>query len=384
MVQARAKKSALQESITTPLVQLNDSSTTVTNNDFLPTFRSKPTGKLVSAAKKEINLDEVTKTGVITLGDIVLTIQNFEKLKGKISISTDKLWRLVIAKFTQKNSRGNPIDTLVSIHLKDEYATLFGYDVQERFTDTQEEAEKEATRIADVLRNARKKVNKDSNILYEMSATWEEKIKGKSKAFADIRLVQSIGIQGGYINIRLGEDFARYLIECTINQFPLVLLSIDERNGNAYSIGIKLQEHYSIIDNHIKRTEQLLKVKTLLGVTTLPTIEKCKTSRMSWSERIKEPFEKALDTLVDQGLLERYDYCYPDSGGEVLIDKDSKLLLEDYTSWENTVVSFKLKNPPDLQEAKAVRETKIEKAKKKKTTTSKKKKGGKQQQDETD
>ncbi len=383
MVQTRAKKNALQENITTPLVQLNDNNPTIGNKDLIPTFRSKPTGKLMNAVKAEINLDEVTKTGAIALGDVVLTIRNFESLKGAISVSTDKLLRLSIALFTQTNSKGNINDTLVSIPLKN-YASLCGYDVQERPGTTPEEIEKEALRISNVLRDVRKKVNKDLNILYEMSATWDEKINGKPSSFDDIRLVQSKGIKGGYINIRLGQDFAEYLGKCAINFFSLSLLSLDERNSNSYCIGLKIVEQYSIINNEMKGTSELLKVKTLLGVTSLPTIEKCKANRTSWVERIKEPFEKALEILIDQGVLEKWDYCYPSSGGEVLLDKDSALLVEDYTYWENTIVAFKLKNPLDRKEAVALRENRLKEAKKKKPSSSKKKNGGKQQQDETD
>ena len=362
MAKRKAPISVSQEQ-TTPLLQINSSIQNQKSSDFYPIYRSKPTGTLASAVgKAEINLDAITKKGIITLGDIVLTISNFDSLKGSISVSTDKLLRHSIATFTQRNSKGNLNDTLVSIPLK-EYALLCGYDVNERETNTEEEAEKEALRISNVLRDVRKKINKDLNILYEMSATWDEKINGKSSSFDDIRLVQSKGIRNGYINIRLGSDFAGYLVGCSINQFAVPLLSLDERNSNAYNIGIKMVEHYSIIDNHIKGTERLLRVKTLLGVTTLPTIEKCKQNRMSWIERIKEPLEKALDALKNQGLLDRYDYCYPDSGGDVLLDKDASLLLEEYSQWENTIIFFNFKNPPDLTEAKTTRQTKITKAK---------------------
>ena len=156
--------------------------------------------------------------------------------------------------------------------------------------------------------------------------------------------------------------FSEYLLKLPIGQLPVKLLGVDARSYNAYYIGLKLS-FYSSIDNNIYRgTNQILKVKTLLKCTDLPDISTVRKQRKSWEERIKEPLEKALDTLYSIGVIS--DWYYSKSKGVRLTDEEATTF--DYESWIETRVHFELANAPDQTERLERKAKRIEKAKEKK------------------
>ena len=165
--------------------------------------------------------------------------------------------------------------------------------------------------------------------------------------------------------------FSQYLIRLPLTQYSVALLSVDARNNNAYTMGLKMTEHFNLDNNHIVGTAQLLKVKTLLECIDLPTITKVREGRKSWEERIKEPFENSLDTLTQCGLLS--DWRYSHSKGLEMTDEEATSFTT-YEEWERTLVHFTLKDAPDHTarlEARA-EEKKARQARGKKKTTKKK------------
>ena len=244
------------------------------------------------------------------------------------------------------------------------------YDVEEHPTDNPEEAEKEALRAKRTLDNVRRKVKKDLELLYNASISWKEKIKGKDADFADVRILGGKGIKAGRINIEFSLSRAKYLIQLPLALYPPALLSLDERNNNAYNIGLKMAFHYSNDNNQIRGTAPLLKVKTLLECTNLPTISEVRTKERSWDERIKEPFEKALDALTGCGVLE--DWRYSHSKGEEMTDEEATS-FKNYEEWADRLVHFILRNAPRSAPRLRTREAekKARQAKTKRKTTKK-------------
>lgn len=318
------------------------------SSEFLPVLHGKAIDAISRMSGSKPTRNPLNNTGSIERGEVKLLIKSLDTLTGTLGISTHKLLSTAIARFTANNHTGRGKDrTLatakVSIPLKD-YALKCGYDVEEHPTDNPEEAEKEALRVKRTLDNVRRKVKKDLDLLYNASISWKEKVKGKDADFADVRILGGKGIKAGRINIEFSVSLAEYLILLPLTQYPPALLSLDERNINAYNIGLKMAFHYSNDNNQIRGTAQLLKVKTLLEYTNLPTISEVRTKEKSWEERIKEPFEKALDALTGRGLLE--DWRYSHSKGEEMTDEEATS-FKNYEEWADRLVHFILSNAPN-------------------------------------
>lgn len=336
---------------------------------FLPMLHGKATDAIATMAGEMVTENKLNNTGVIEAGEVKLVIEKFNELSGTLGVSTHKLLSTAVAGFTSLNHTGTSKRTAsfngVTIPLK-EYALRCGYDVEEHPTASPEEEKKEALRAKRQLDNARRKINKDLAIMYGASLTWSERVRGKQGDYIDMRIIGAKGVRNGNIQVYFSQHFAEYLIQLPLTQYPVALLGVDERNNNAYSMGLAMAEHYSMDNNHIKGTAQLLKVKTLLALTDLPSIEKVRALRVSWSGRIKEPFENSLDALTACGLLE--DWRYSKSKGEELTDEEAN--FTSYEEWEDTLVQFTLRNAPDHTarlEAR-VEERKARQAKRRKTT----------------
>ena len=119
--------------------------------------------------------------------------------------------------------------------------------------------------------------------------------------------------------------------------------------------------HY-FMDNNIKAgVNRVLTMGSLYDKTSLPSIEDVRKARHSWKERIQEPMNRALDHLLEIGLLEslEYDKTFPGS----------------FEEWETVRVDFALKDAPDRRaQLEEKKEQEEEKPKKPRRVARKKKK----------
>lgn len=345
---------------------------------YLPSVHGKATDAIAQMAGKKIEKDLIAQSGSIKSGEVRLIVREIDKLSGTLGVSTHKLLSTGIACFTKNNNTGlgnsKGIRALrVTFPLK-EYALACGYDVQTRPKETPEEAEKEAQRAENALKNARRKIKKDLQLLLASSLTWEEKVKGKAGDFDAVNLLGRAGLKNGEILMEFSASMGEYLVQLPLTQYPVALLGVDERNNNAYAMGLKMAEHCNMDSNQIRGTAHCLRVKTLLAVTNLPDPNSPAVKKVGWKARIKEPFETALDALTDT-LLESGDgWYYSHSKGERLTDKEAEE-FSSYEEWANTLVFFALKDAPDHTprlEARA-QEKKEQQARSRKKTGKKKK-----------
>ena len=324
------------------------------SSKYFPVLHGKAIDAIARMIGSKLTQNPLNNTGSIERGEVKLIIKSLDTLTGTLGVSAHKLLITAIARFTANNHTGRGKDRTfrdarASIPIK-EYASKCGYDVEEHTTDNPEEAEKEALRVKRTLDNARRKVQKDLELLYNASISWKEKVKGKDADFADVRILGGKGIKAGRINIEFSLSLAKYLIQLPLALYPPALLSLDERNNNAYNIGLKMAFHYSNDNNQIRGTAPLLKVKTLLECTNLPTISEVRTQEGSWRYRIKEPFETALDALTGCGVLE--DWRYSHSKGEEMTDEEATT-WGSFEEWADRLVHFILRNAPRLRTREA-------------------------------
>lgn len=311
-----------------------------------PTHRpipySKPTDALANMSQKYANINEISGEATIDRFSVQLRIEKFKERQATLGISTDKLLSTALAEFAQHNdfSRNNKTasNRRVVIPLR-EYASLLGYDVEEHETSTPEEAEKEKKRAKNQLDNARKKVKKDLDLLYNISFEWEEVIRGKVESFSSIRLLSAKEYKGGNFSMTFTPEIADHLVSRgLITQYNTGLLGVDERYPNAYRIMKKLEEHYNMDANQTNNRHDRIGIETLLKVTDLPSYEEVQAKdRGHWIDRIKEPLENNLDYLTKEHLLEDWEYTH--AKGVPLTEEEASTIT-DYLTFSNLYLRF--------------------------------------------
>lgn len=334
----------------------------------------KASAALARASKKRQQEDQITRLVSMTVNDV--TIRSSEPGLFALGIGAHKLLKTGEAELLQQNhysksKNAEPTTFRVAIPEYD-YMLALNDNMNERETNTPEEAQREKKRIDNLRKKLHKDIKKDLDTLYNASLDFKERIRGKEESFANVRLITSKGIISGMIYITFSPEYAGYICKLPLSKYPKALLKIDPRSNNAYSIGVKLAEHYNMDNNVKKGTESRLKVDTLLKCTDLKSIEEIRRSRNSWQQRIKEPFENALDQLT--GIIIK-DWEYTHSKG-VKLSKKEAYNITNFEDWENLYVDFVLLDPEDHTERRQRRQDEREERKQRRSKKPKKAKAG--------
>ena len=280
----------------------------------------------------------------IESGDFKVFIEKYSNKKS-LKVGVVKLLDILAIKLTKLNhykaKDANTLKRTVTFSL-DEYMTFLD--------------------IKDV-KDARKRLKEALDTLYSISLEWGEKSRGEVKNYTKMRICESQGINRGIASFTFTADMANYLNQSYVMQYPLELLAISERNPNAYPIARKLALHHSIDNNHKKGTANIISVAKLLeSAPEIPSIEVVRAGNQSWSDRIKDRLEKALDAIGHTISWE-----YSNSKGAPLTD--SQLDISDYETFIKLFVKFDIKGAPDPTE-------RLKKKKKEKIATTPKKAQG--------
>lgn len=331
---------------------------------FLPMVQGAATNRFRATATKNIVIDR-NGNAMIEEEGFKAFFKDYAKLKGGLSVGAKKMLDAGALALTAQNhfraKQGQHINTAVSIALE-EYGRLRGYEITPRQTSTPEEEEAEKKRLTNVMHEIRKRANAELALLYSLSLSWTE--PGKKQAnYADVRILQSKGIRGGYINMRFSEDIANYLTHAYIMQYPAALQAIDERNPRTYNVGWKLALHHSIDNNRARGTANIISVTSLLDACgDIPTFEEIQASkdRGHWEQRIKTPLEKALDAAQESKVILSWEYC---NGKGTPLD-DRQIAIPDYHTFIALYVHFEMMEEPDQSERLQRKAERIEAAKK--------------------
>lgn len=335
------------------------------DSSFLPMVQGAATNRLRVAATKNIVIDR-NGNAMIEEEGFKAFFKDYAKLKGGLSVGAKKMLDAGALALTAQNhfraKQGQHINTAVAIALE-EYGRLRGFDITPRQTSTPEEEEAEKKRLTNVMHEIRKRANAELALLYSLSLSWTE--PGKKQAdYTDVRILQSKGIRGGYINMRFSEDIANYLTHAYIMQYPTALQAIDERNPRTYNVGWKLALHHSMDNNRAKGTANIISVTSLLDACgDMPSFEDIQASknRGHWERLIKDPLEKALDAAQSSGVIVSWEYC--NSKGIPL--DDGQVTISDYQTFIALYVHFEMMEEPDQSERLQRKAERIEAAKKK-------------------
>ena len=274
---------------------------------------------------KPTSIKTITDNATIEKGDFKVFIEKYSNKK-TLKVGVVKLLDILAIKLTKLNhykaKDANTLKRTVTFSL-DEYMTFLD--------------------IKDV-KDARKRLKEALDTLYSISLEWGEKSRGEVKNYTKMRICEAQGINRGIVSFTFTKSMASYLNQAYIMQYPLDLLSISERNPNAYPIARKLALHHSIDNNHKKGTSNIISIAKLLEVAPeIPNIEAVRRVNGSWSERIRGSLEKALDTISDIIPWE-----YSNSKGAPLTD--SQLDISDYDTFIKLYIKFDILGAPDPTE----------------------------------
>ena len=275
------------------------------------------------------DIDPLTGAAMYRKGDLDLTIEHAEDVRADISVQTHKLFDVLVLALGAQNTYRCPKKkkkTQVAISL-DEYLALC--------------AKPRTKASKDELRKA---VSKDLDILYRISIEWYELRGGKTQHFLKMRLFDRIGIINGYIVVNFTSQMAEYLTHAYVTQYPLALLTVDGRQRAAYYAGKKLAYHYGLRQNQKKGSQNCISVSKLLeAIPEIPSIDVInKTDTGHWARRIRIPLERALNALIQKGVLTCWKYCL--SGKQEIPDFEKYSVS--YAEFNKLYIHFELKDYP--------------------------------------
>lgn len=261
-------------------------------------------------------IDAITGNATIERGSLKVFIDSYSDIKG-LRTSTLKLLDACTVLLTRQNSfrSDGPLNTVVEIPLE-RYMELCGIPLTKPSKD-----------------KTRRKVKEDLDTLYHVSLEWSEPSGKRTKDFAKMRICDKIAIIKGKICFSFSPAMAGYLTNAYVMQYPIELLKVDERNSNLYPLGRKLLLHNSIENNQRKGTANIISVKALLEVCPdIPHYDKVSKEGRQLDQRIKTPFEKALNAL------EFISWEYSNSKGIAL--NDAQIASASYADFENLYIKF--------------------------------------------
>lgn len=317
-------------------------------NECKKMYQGTATNKLATVDIRKMIVDNITGNATLEDNGLKIFFENHNKTKTNLRISTQKLLAVAIIKLTSNNKYKetdiNKINTLVSIPLK-EYATYLDYDVTLHVdeTSTDEEIEKEKSRVKNLMGKVRTRVKEDLETLDKIILSWVEPKKGKKGSdldYENIRILQKHGIKNGIVNLRFTQDIAFYLNNSYLTNYPTKLLALDERNPLVYQLGYKLVIHSNMENNIRLGTQNIIGVKSLIkNLGELRTLEEVNEKDQGhWERRIKNNLEKALDILQREEIISQWEY----SNTKGIPLRDEQIEINDYKTFEELYIHFEI------------------------------------------
>lgn len=307
---------------------------------FFLKAQSEYTRDLSYVSSKKGEVDSLYKDFKGDIVDLNILIEKYEHLKGTLGVTTSKLLNYITIIYTNtvnfKNARKTNYNPPISFTLE-EYANDIGKPLKNK----------------EQIKKFRQSVDQDLEILKALEITWNI-IKNKKQDKGSMKILEASNIRRRLkgekaseveVKVRPASTFSEALIHGNLTQYPKVLMKIDAREPNTYFIGTKLADHYSMDGNYNRGTHDRLKVKTLLKRTDLPDYEKLKDqNNRHWKQRIKKPFENALNNLINKyHYLKSWQYAH--ANGIPLTDDEVKN-IKAYDDFINLYILFKPVHEP--------------------------------------
>lgn len=200
------------------------------------------------------------------------------------------------------------------------------------------------------VKDTTRTLKKDLGLLNEI------KLKHTDKKYSLdlVRPFPEVKLERGRVKVGFSPSFANYLAKTTglLMNYPANLLKLKENNSNLYPLGYKLALYRSMDANIRRGKANVLSVEACLECCPgIPSIEDVRKKQNSPAKRIIEPFEKALDSLQEQGIINRWEYCQ--AKGEPLKDA----VVTDYNYFIGLYISYDVADYPIEEELPRIQAT---------------------------
>ena len=276
--------------------------------------QNSATNALTKIKPKEgvnVTVDMFTGIAEMKKGGLTVVMKQFREIN--IRTSAFMLYDFLVMRLTENGAK-SPV---ISVSL-DDYMNIRG------LQNTKE---------------AREQVKEDLETLYNISISFEEKRRGGSKSFHDLRVLSDKGIKNGIINISFGMGFYSMLVNCPVMPYCKEIFKLDtNKYRHAYALYGKIQEHKNM--NIGKKNENIISVKTLLDAASgIPTYDEVMKKNRAINENIIEPFQENMNALAP---MITWEYCNID--GTSLYNTNSEI---DYQTFINLNVRVTWLEYPD-------------------------------------
>ena len=286
---------------------------TVSRQDKLYTRHSETTDTLAAMNDGSRIIDKMDgDKAKFCRNGLQVNVIDYDKIKAKVNINVHKLLSYGIVLFTRRYGKRTNNKYDVSF-LLDDYIELTGGTIPD---DPEQRRRKR--------HEMQKRIKSELQLLQAIQI-----VNDQDKIYQSLSPVSFTRIKNGVVTIEFSQRFAEYLLNQNLTVIPAPLFRIAAWSRSAYAMGIKISEYYYL--NRFKKQACRLKVKNLLKVTDLPDYETVLKNGKSWKERIKLPFEKAMNELVIVGVLESWRY------------EDNKT-TERFYIFQDTLIIFNLAN----------------------------------------
>ena len=261
---------------------------------FLPMLQGPGTNRLTQLGTRQrpVPVDPITGTATISHNQITVSIDHLSQLAaGGPRVSAFKLFDLCAVALTAQNhyrGRGE-LQGTVTITL-DEYMEYFGLPATKPSRD-----------------RARRRLKEDLDLLFNMALAWKEERDGEIRDYKT-RVITAREIRNSRISVEFSPGMAAYLTDAYLTSYPKALFRTDERLPSSYHLGKKLSLHHFMENNQRRGTAGIISVKALLkAAPDIPSVEEVRQSGRQFDQRIRAPFEKALNNLSE--VLQSWEYC---------------------------------------------------------------------------
>lgn len=306
--------------------------------DLLLLAHGKATDTLPTISSRNAIVD-LTGRARLEKEDVQVFIENFKNSKSKLQVRANKLLTYGIVQFSRVNNRNTQSNTIrpaITFPLED-YARLIGLNID---PDPDADPEEEKKRIRRLLNDAQKKIKNDLELLHNVKISWSEQIKGKAQGFDQVSILSRVACKKGIVYMEFGYTMGQYLKAIPQSRYPVTQYRIDARNPNAYALGNKFANHYYMDNNQKRGTANRLKVESLLKCCPeLKTYEEVLATGHSWTDRIKEPFEAALDEVTRVGTIKDWKYTH---AKWVELTEEEAQNITDYNTFKELYITFEM------------------------------------------
>lgn len=254
-------------------------------------------------------------------GKAIIQIENFlGSIANHLNTSTKKFLDFCCVKFAENTHyRGNNIDTSLTFPLS-EYITALGRDPKNK----------------NARKDTAKKAFKNIQNLSNLSIILTQKVKGEEYNKGLRTLLQGGDVFNGTVSIEFTNFFAQYLTNKYTLPLPKKLFAIKDTNPILYDLGRKLSLHYTMQNNILTGSNNILKVKTILNA--IPNIPKFENlNDRHWKRRIYKVLEDNLDELEELGIITWY-FCH--ANHKPLADEE--LEIKSYHDFEQLYITFEV------------------------------------------